>query len=89
MENRARRKRRDQTSPRCFRRVSSQFRRGACALVHRGKRMGAGLNTIADQFQASLQVISGSLMRQRIARWAAVLPKIASYEDELPAKIIS
>jgi preprotein translocase subunit SecA len=45
--------------------------------------MGTGLNTIADQFQASLQAISGGLMRQRIARWATALPKIASYEDEL------
>ena len=32
--------------------------------------------------QAPLQAISKSLTRQKIARWAATLPKIASYEEQ-------
>ncbi len=40
------------------------------------------LSLIAEQFQASVQAVSGTLARQRIARWSTVLPKIASYEEE-------
>ncbi len=40
------------------------------------------LSLIAEQFQARMQAVSGTLARRRIARWSTVLPKIASYEDE-------
>ena len=38
---------------------------------------------IGEQLQAGLQAVSNQLTRRRIARWASLLPKVASYEDEL------
>ena len=38
---------------------------------------------ISERFQASLQAVSNAMMRRRIARWSSVLPKVASYEEEL------
>ncbi len=41
------------------------------------------MSTISDRFQVGFQTLSGSLLRSRLKRWTALLPKIASYEEEL------
>jgi len=38
--------------------------------------------SITEQLRAPFQAISNSLTQQKIARWAATLPKIASYEEQ-------
>ncbi len=43
----------------------------------------AGLDTIGDGVRNSWQKMSLALARRKIAQWTTVLPKIASYEDEL------
>jgi preprotein translocase subunit SecA len=39
--------------------------------------------TLFDRLRSPLQAVSNSIARRQIARWTAILPKIASYEDEL------
>jgi preprotein translocase subunit SecA len=43
------------------------------------------LSTIGEQFRDSLQSISGSLSRRRVAQWTSTLPAVAAFEDELKA----
>ena len=43
------------------------------------------LDGIAERLGSTWQGVSSSLNRRRIAKWATVLPKIASYESELEA----
>jgi preprotein translocase subunit SecA len=45
--------------------------------------MGSAVNTITEQVQSRLQALSGTLARRRIAHWSGLLPKIASFEEEL------
>jgi preprotein translocase subunit SecA len=39
--------------------------------------------TLGDRLQARWQAVSNGLARRQIARWRSILPKIASYEEEL------
>jgi preprotein translocase subunit SecA len=40
------------------------------------------LATIGDAFQSRWQVVSNAIARRQIAQWAALVPKVASYEEE-------
>jgi preprotein translocase subunit SecA len=39
--------------------------------------------SLADSLRTSLQSVSQSIARRQLARWQALLPKVASYEEEL------
>ncbi len=41
--------------------------------------------TIGERIQTSIQAISSKLLQQRLRRWSELLPKVASFEEELMA----
>jgi preprotein translocase subunit SecA len=43
------------------------------------------LYTIGERIQTSIQAISSKLLQQRLRRWSELLPKVASFEEELMA----
>ena len=45
--------------------------------------MAFGLSTITDAVQSRMQAVSNGIARRKIASWSSLLPKVASYEEEL------
>jgi preprotein translocase subunit SecA len=43
------------------------------------------VSLLPDRLQARLQFLSDGLMRRRLKKWAELLPRVASFEDELKA----
>ncbi|MEX0678467.1 MAG: preprotein translocase subunit SecA [Pirellulales bacterium] len=47
--------------------------------------VSGGIRGIAENWRSPVRLLSQGLAQRRISRWAALLPKVASYEEELQA----